>query len=141
MKINLNAYRINKTETTVFISFLGIENDDFKPVGSAIVSNAKGEIGVIFHIQNDTQAVIKAGIETVSFKTEFKIGTKQIRVFYWNDSDSLANNLYCFEDFLEKNGLDENVTIGDFNCVKPNIKAILTPRQSGNGGVIGIVDL
>jgi hypothetical protein len=141
MNTILAAYRINGKETTVFISFSLITNNGLKSIESRSITNSKGEIGVIFHIQNDSQTRLNAGTDTVSFKADFKIDTDRIRVFYWNDTDALSDNLSCFEDFLEKNGLDENVLHGDFDCPKSNNKAILIPRQSGNGGVLGIQNL
>lgn len=138
MTISLNAYRINKNETTVFISFSQITNDGLNSVEARSIKNSKGEIGIIFHIQNNSRTRLNLGTNTVSFKADFKIDTDQIRVFYWNDSDSLSDNLQCFQDFLEKYGMDDKAPNGDFDCPKSNNKANLIPRQGGNGGVLGI---
>lgn len=138
MNITLNAYRINKIETTVFLSFSNIIENEFKLYETTIIKNSKNEYGVVFHIKNHTKGRIELGGNyKVSFKADFLIETNQISVFYWNDEDLLTNNIKCFQDFFEENGLDPNVR-EDLGCDK---QQHFIPRQSGNGGVIGIVDL
>jgi hypothetical protein len=144
MDIKLNAYRINNTETTVFISFSQIKNDNFQLVGRDTVTNSKGHIGVVFHLKNENGTTIQdAGNDSISFKADFKLDTNTIRVFYWNDEGNLADNLQCFRNFMEENDLKTDVKIGDFDCqiTESNNKAIIIPRQSGNGGVLGIKNL
>lgn len=140
MSIALNAYRINKKETTVFISFSNIKDENFKLFETAIIKNSKEECGVIFHIKHPSKEPTELGNDTVSFKADFEINTDIIRVFYWIDEDLIANNIKCFQDFLEKNGLDPNA-LEDLGCQKLTIKSKNIPRQSGNGGVIGITNL
>ena len=141
MNITLKAFRINSSETTVFMSLSQITNKEFKSIDFKTITNSKGEIGVIFHVQNSTKDIIVSGRDTISFKANFEIEVDTIRVFYWNDSDALSDNLNCFEYFLEKHGLDEKAPVGDFGCTKSKNKAMLIPRQASNGGVLGIVNL
>ena len=141
MNISLNAFRINQNDTTVYMSFSQITNNELKCIDFKTITNSKGEIGVIFHIQNSTKDVITSGRDSVSFKANIEIEMDVIRVFYWNDSDPLFDNLNCFEDFLEKYGLDEKAPVGDFDCTKSKNKAMLIPRQASNGGVLGIINL
>lgn len=141
MTITLNAFRINKLETTVFLSFSNILDDHFNLIETTIIKSSKDEYGVIFHIKNPNQSPIQGGNDTISFKDDFLISSDRIRVFYWNDEQLLSNNLEWFQDFLERHGLDENIPIGDFSCVKSSTKSIHIPRQSGNGGVLGITNL
>lgn len=142
MKINLNATRINNGDTDVSISFSEIRNDHFRLVKTEKIENTKNEVGVIFQITNDSRTTIdRAGTDTMSFKAKFDINTNKIRVFYWNDGGLLSTDIDCFRDFLELNGLDENIPIGDFSCEKSSTKSIHIPRQAGNGGVLGITNL
>lgn len=142
MNITLTATRINNGDTDVSISFSEIRNDHFRLVKAEKIANTKNEIGVIFHIKNDNRTIIdRTGTETMSFNAKININTNKIRIFYWNDGGLLSTDIGCFRDFLELNGLDENIPLGDFICVKSSTKSINIPRQSGNGGVIGIVDL
>lgn len=141
MDIIINAYRINKNETTVFITFSQITNSELKCVDSTTITNSKGDIGVIFHVQNITKDVINSGRDIISFKADFKIDTEKIRVFYWNDSGSLSDNLYCFEEFLETHGLDERILEEIIPCENSQNKAKDIPRQAGNGGVLRIVNI
>jgi hypothetical protein len=139
MNINLTSTRRNNIDTIVSIEFIDITADDFRLIGKDSVKNSKGEAGVIFHIQNDKETRMEAsGNETISFTEDFTIENEKARVFYWNDSDLLANNLDCFRDFLEINGLDKNAKIGDFICSHSSNKSIAIPRQAGNGGVLEI---
>lgn len=141
MNTTINAYRINGKETTVYISFSQITNDGLQLCESIPITNSKGEIGIIFHIQNDSQTGLNTGTDTVSFKADFKIETDKIRVFYWNDSEALSDNLHCFQDFLETHGLNDHAAEGLFDCPYPNIKSKAIPRHGGNGGVLGIKNL
>lgn len=141
MNIKLNAYRINQTDTTVFITFSQIIKDGLIAMNSKKIINKNGEIGVVFHIKNDSQTEISSGTETLSFKADFDIETEKVRVFYWNDSDSLSDNIYCFEEFLEQHGVDERVPEGYIPCEKSQNKAKDIPRQAGNGGVVGIFNI
>ena len=137
MTINLTAERVNNNDTTVSIEFSGIKNEDFRAVGHDLIINSKGEKGVIFHIQNDNQTYIQSsGMDTVVFTKNFNIETDQIRVFYFNDSGLLADYLVYFTNFLEQYGLDDTVSVGDFDY--ENYGFLLKPRQIGNGGVVAI---
>ena len=140
MNINLNAFRINSKETTVFITFSQIKNDGLDYVKSAQITNSNREIGVIFHVKNKSQTDITSGTETLSFKADFDIDTDSIRVFYWNDSDSLSDNIYCFEEFLKAHGLDERAP-EIVNCPQRDNKSKNIPREARNGGVLRIVDI
>ena len=142
MNISLNAYRINKNETTVFLSFSQITNDGLQFIELTPISNSKGEIGVIFYIQNNSQGEIKPGNDTVSFKADFETIAKDIRVFYWNNTEAPdVAALQCFQDFLETHGLNDQAEEGSFYCPYPNTKSMAIPRQGGNGGVLGIQNL
>ena len=79
-----------------------------------------------------------SGNGNLLFSENFEITTNEIRVFYWNDSALLADNLDCFRSFLEEHGLKE-VTNDVFNCPLSSDKAITIPRQAGNGGVVRII--
>ena len=140
MNINLSSFRINNKETTVIITFSQITQDGLDYVKSAQITNLNGEIGVIFHVNNNSQTDITSGTETISFKADFDIDTTDIRVFYWNDSDSLSDNLYCFEEFLEEYGLDENAP-EIVSCSQKDHKSKDIPREAKNGGVLRIVDI
>lgn len=139
MNIIPNAFRINKNETTVFITFSQITKDNLSYVASKKIT-VNGDVGIIFHVANNSQTDITSGIETMSFKADFDIDTEKIRVFYWNDSDLLCNNIYCFEEFLKEHGLKEDAP-EIVNCPQKDNKTKTIPRQAGNGGVLRIIDI
>lgn len=139
MTLTLDAFRINKILTTVFLSFSNIVDDHFILFETTIIKNSKDEYGVIFHVKNPNQTPIQVGNETISFKDDFFISTDRIRVFYWNDEQLLSDNLEWFQNFLEEHGLNPNVQNHSDN-LKSSTKAITIPRQAGNGGVVRIVD-
>jgi hypothetical protein len=142
MNTSINAYRINGKETTVYISFSQITNDGLQFIELTPISNSKGEIGVIFHIQNNSQGRIEPGNDTVSFKADFDTIAKDIRVFYWNNTDAPdVAALQCFQDFLETHGLNDQAEEGLFYCPNSSNKVMAIPRHGGNGGVLGIKNL
>jgi hypothetical protein len=143
MKINLNAYRNSKGDTDVSIKFSEIFNDNFKLVAAQIIQDSTStHEAVIFHFKNGNGARVESsGHDALIFSANFKLKTNKIRVFYWNDSEDLRNNLDCFIKFLDDHGLDETVANGNFPCPKLATKAIAIPRQAGNGGVVGIVNI
>lgn len=137
MNIALTACRVNGGDTIVSISFSDTENDTFRYVGKHLITNSHGEKGVIFHIKNEYGTrMANSGSGNLLFSENFTVTTDKIRVFYWNDSGPLCDNLGCFEKFLEDNRL-EDVQRGDFPCEKSD----LIPRQAGNGGVLRIIDI
>lgn len=140
MNIALTACRLEKRDTVVTISFSDTENDTFKYVDKHLITNSNGEEGVIFHVKNDCATEMDtSGRGNLLFSENFTITTDKIRVFYWNDSGSLADNLDCFIKFMEDYGL-KDVPREVFICPLPEDKAKTIPRQAGNGGVVGIVD-
>lgn len=142
MEIILNAYRINKLETTIFFTFKNIDSKGLKKVNNLVlIQNSNGEYGVIFHLKKDDKNVIKPGNDSFTFRENILTTQDKLRVFYWNDEDVISNNLECFYDFLENNRLDEKVETGNFNCLKSRYNSNLIPKQAGNGGVLGIIDI
>jgi hypothetical protein len=144
MKINLNAYRNSKGDTDVSIKFSEIFNVCFKLVATQkITDSTKTHEAVIFHFKNEKGARIESsGNDDLVFSENFTLKTNYIRVFYLNDSEDLRNSLDCFIKFLDDYGLRENAP-EIVNCPYPNTKekAMAIPRQAGNGGVVGIVNI
>ena len=145
MNINLTAIRRNRTETTVSIEFSGIKNHDFQLVDPPghLIANSKGQYGVILHFKGTKNAKIETGgFDAIEFKVDFNIEeVENIRVFYYNDSFAFDETvLKCFNNFFEKYGLSENAP-REVPCPKLDTKKIDIPRQGGNGGVVGIVNI
>jgi hypothetical protein len=144
MKINLNAYRNSGGDTDVIIQFTEIFNDCFKLVATQkIVDSNNTQEAVIFHFKNEKGARMEnSGNDNLVFSENFKLKTNYIRVFYLNDSEDLSDSLDCFIKFLDDYGLRENAP-EEVYCPYPNPKekAIAIPRQAGNGGVVGIVNI
>jgi hypothetical protein len=142
MEIKLNAYRINKLETTCFLSLVGIDSKGIKIANKAVlIHNSFGEYAIIFHFKLDSKDVIRLGNDTYTFKENILTTQNKLRVFYWNDEDDTANNLECFHAILETYRLDTSLELGDFECLKSGSKSNAQPRQAGNGGVLGIIDI
>jgi hypothetical protein len=142
MNIKLTATPINTIETNVSIEFSNIKDENFTCIQPGLlIQQPLGQFAVIFHIKGTSYARIDTtGSDTVTFDVDFKIErVNSIRVFYWNDANPPdADSLQCFEDFLDQHGLNDKAPIGSFICEKSQNKALLIPRQAGNGGVLGI---
>lgn len=140
MTIALTACRLEKKDTVVTISFSDTKKDTFKYVDKHLITNSNGEEGVIFHIKNDDGTEMEtSGSGNLLFSENFTVTTNEIRVFYWNDSGLLVENLECFREFLEEHGL-RDVPSEVFICPLSEDKTKTIPRQAGNGGVVRIVD-
>ena len=143
MKIKLSAYRNSGGDTDVIIQFSEIFNDCFKLVATQkIVDSNNTQEAVIFHFKNGNGARVESsGDDVLVFSENFKLTTNYIRVFFYNDSFDIDETaVKCFQDFLEKYGLSENAP-REVPCPKLDTKKIDIPRQGGNGGVVGIVDI
>lgn len=141
MTISIAAQKkVNDTAVTFTILFSNTQATNFGLVGQEIVANSSSEVGVIFHIKNDIGSELSvSGSDNIAFQAQFAAVGEKFRVFYWNDSEVLADNLDCFQDYMERYGLDENIATGTINCLTSNKKSKSRPMQFGNGGVVNLV--
>lgn len=143
-KFELLGFRKNNSiDVTVYLTIKGIENPAYKLINTQSFEFNDSR-GVIFQVSNDSDQLF-AEINNYDFKHQFTVRTKiqldvtkkEIHVFYLNDNDE--NNLD--EEIVNKCkkciGNNESDRLGDFE----EFFILRQPRQAGNGGVLGIIDI
>ena len=148
MGIKLNAIRKDKN-VQVSLIFTKVLKNNFELYDAKLIqSDNKQNIAVIIHFGNISGDKVESNL--FSFKElrltkTFKISNevKNIRVFYWNDNigSSLEEIRGCYKTVFDRIVFDGLVLRpGDFKILDycPGIK---TPRQGGNGGVVGITEI
>ena len=131
---------LNTNSSMLHFTMYGLEDYRYTEIGSKKITKDNCD-AIIIQITNNNSIAFVDGNQcfTVSLNIDNCNLNNKFRVFYWHDNviDSIEDSLVVkyFEDKLIEMKLDDYPS-GDFASF--SFDDMVKPRQSGNGGVVGL---
>lgn len=144
IKFTIACVDLATTHLKIQLDFTNVDNNNFRPV-NAQYTKINGKDVVICHFKNDTNDEVKPGSDSFILNFDcknFPANLKESHFVWWNDSEDLdlrnlhQNILAILEEKNITAVFNETFETKSTNATD----AVLIPKQSGNGGVLGIIN-